>query len=224
VATSTQIANLALAHLGEREISDIAGTAVNETRCALFYPQARDSLLREHDWNFATKRATLTATTVDVTDVTQWAYGYQKPSDCVKIIAVYPDGADSDTGASAFTPFPSTSLYLPDCVYYTQADFVLETIYNGSAYEDIIFTNAEDATVKYTYLPDVAKFPVHFIDALAYRMAAYLAGPILKGKEGRAVAREMLELYGVFLAKAKEFDASNRSVRVEPYNATIAAR
>lgn len=56
----TEIANYALAHLGEPKISSIDDTnSVAARVCKQFLPQVIDEELRLHRWNCATKRATL---------------------------------------------------------------------------------------------------------------------------------------------------------------------
>lgn len=59
--TSTDIANYALAHIGEPKISDIDDLNSKSARiCKQFLSQITDEVLRSHRWNCATKRGALT--------------------------------------------------------------------------------------------------------------------------------------------------------------------
>ena len=62
MASTVDICNLALAHLGDTatvaSIDPPEGSAQSE-HCARFYPIARDSLLEMHAWNFSMRRINL---------------------------------------------------------------------------------------------------------------------------------------------------------------------
>lgn len=78
------ICNLALAHIGQAEITSLDENNKPARICKRFYPAARDDVLREHPWNFALKRVALPA---DVeTPVFGFALQYTLPSDCLKPI------------------------------------------------------------------------------------------------------------------------------------------
>ena len=57
--TETDIANLALSHLGEPRIAAISESSKVAIACRTHYETVRDSLLRAHNWNFAMKQAEL---------------------------------------------------------------------------------------------------------------------------------------------------------------------
>ncbi|WP_237763927.1 hypothetical protein [Terrimicrobium sacchariphilum] len=52
--------------------------------CNRFYDQTRDEVLQSHPWNFAIKRATLSL--LADAPAFGWAYQYQLPSDCLRIL------------------------------------------------------------------------------------------------------------------------------------------
>lgn len=61
--TKTQICNLALTHIGARELTDVDTDNSNEGKVLrLWYESTRDDMLRSHPWNFAMKRARLQVT------------------------------------------------------------------------------------------------------------------------------------------------------------------
>lgn len=51
--------------------------------CNLYFDKSRRQVLRDHDWDFATRRATLTASTA--TPDFGWAYQYPLPSDNIRV-------------------------------------------------------------------------------------------------------------------------------------------
>lgn len=89
MATSkAQIFNLALTLLGQMPISD--PDSETDKRAILLrqtYDMCRQSLLEEHLWNFACKRAVLAPDT-DTPDF-DYAYQFTLPSDCLRIAKLY---------------------------------------------------------------------------------------------------------------------------------------
>lgn len=79
-----QIFNLALGKIGDVLISDPEeGTEKGEETCRNHYDEIRKTLLEEHDWKFASKRAALALNTTD--PVYGYDYSYIKPNDCITI-------------------------------------------------------------------------------------------------------------------------------------------
>ncbi len=84
--TSTTIANLALARLGNSTITDITEDTEIARACQLLYEPTRKELLRSHRWNFAQKRATLTQ--LADAPLFGWDHAYQLPSDYMRVCEV----------------------------------------------------------------------------------------------------------------------------------------
>lgn len=173
-----QICNMALSHIGsEARVASLSppdGSA-EAGYCAAFYDQARTEMIEAGQWNFALKRATL----AEVTNAsTTWAYAYALPSDCLRALRILRPGV----GLTVFTE---------DQVEYSPndgdtAEFTIEG--------DVAYTNEPEAVL--LYLRDVTdpnSFTPGFTGALSYMLAAYLAGPIIKGSEGLRVADGMRE-------------------------------
>jgi len=193
VASEVDIVNLALSHLGDEAgvvaITPPDGT-IQSAHCARFYPIARGVLLEMHPWTFATKRVTLAEVDNPVED--DWAYAYALPSTCIRpLAALYPgvparmlsNGSDADSHP-----------------YLIEAD---------SDGDLVLFTNVETASLRYIDLvTDTAKYTPLFVMALARLLAAYLAGPILKGTEGMRVAKAQLEVFDVEFRQAAAKNAN----------------
>jgi hypothetical protein len=201
VASVVDISNLALSHLGDAatvaSIDPPEGSAQAE-HCARFYPVARDALLEMHPWNFATRRSTLAELAVPTWS---WAYAYAVPSGTVKMLAVLPSDARTDD---------------PTQPYET------ESAADGSL---ILRTNQQAATARYTVrIDDPTRFSPLFVDALARLLAAYLAGPVVKGESGRKAAQEQMQFFAQVLAQARISDANQRKVELQHTPAWIGDR
>ena len=86
MATAVSICSNALLKLGSRAISSLTDGTDMATLCANIYPEARDSLLRTHLWNFAIKRTQLAAEAT----TPSWGYSYQHvlPGDFIRLLEV----------------------------------------------------------------------------------------------------------------------------------------
>lgn len=96
--TRTELANVALGHLGVSGLADIAEATVEAERIRLHWSIVRDNLLRQRPWNFATRRATLSA--LADAPAFDWDYAYQLPSDYLQAQAV--NGKQAGTGEAEY--------------------------------------------------------------------------------------------------------------------------
>lgn len=191
MASEVDICNLALGHLGDRatvsSIDPPEGSAQAE-HCARFYPVARDALLAMHAWAFATKRIAVAAVTAENPE---WDYAYAEPANLLKILAVLPADSTDDSEAAG---------------QYLSQPYALES--------GLILTDQAGAIVRYTErVTDPTRFTPLFTDALAYMLASYLAGPIIKGKEGIAVGQSHRAMAMAMASAASGLDANHRRVR-----------
>lgn len=212
MASAVDIANMALAHLGEEpaitSLDAPPSGGAHAKKAAIFYPIARDALLEMHDWHFATRRIVLAELDEDTLDdggerPAGYTYGYSFPAECVKIQRVTPVEATDDTNSQ---------------------DFLVETLESG---DKVVWTNVEDACAIYTkFVTDTTKFSPLFRSALAHMLASHLAGPIIKGREGRSVAAEHLKhaLLVVGQAGASDANARQQSDYTSREPASISAR
>ena len=213
MATEIDICNLALAHLGDdatiASIKPPEGSAQAE-QAARFYPIARNTLLEFHTWNFASKRTTLA--TVNNT-IDQWEYAYAAPADMITPLAILSPTAQNDYAtrmSSGDTPGGITSNYSPTILagHYTPQQFVIEG--------NLIYTNQENALLRYqSLITDSTKFSPLFVVTLSWHLASMLAGPIIKGDQGRAESKRCTEIMTGYLTTAKQTDNLQRDVTVE---------
>lgn len=150
-SSETEIANLALSHIGGANLSNIDDNTPPAKVVRQFFDQALEEVLRAYDWACATKRQELAA--VDG-DLTQYDYRYAFPADpyCLRVLTVFS---------------PTTGEDLPD------DKFIIE----GRE----LFTDTTPLSVKYmAKLTNVSEYDSLFTEALSFKLAAYLAFPITK--------------------------------------------
>lgn len=211
MAADVDICNLALAHLGDAanvsSINPPSGGA-QASHCARFYPVARDALLEMHSWGFATVRVALAAVT---NLASTWQYAYAAPAAALNYLEILdPAAVDEYTvGVQMANTLPGS--FNSGVGNYVPQPFEVESGTSG----DIIYTNQQNAVLRYTtVVTDTTKFSPLFTAALARLLASYLAGPLLKGADGRAESVAQLKLFEVALEKAIESDANQRRLRV----------
>lgn len=199
MASDIDICNIALSHLGSdaqvSAIDPVDGSA-EAGYCARFYPIARVEMLEPYPWRFATKRATLVAAT---NPSAVWQYAYALPSDLLRPWRVLRAG-----GIAVFDIFDLDAnlerLVLPDerdCADYTIED-------------NVLLTNEAEAVLVYSYdVTDTTRFSPGFVVGMGYLLAAYLAGPIIKGAEGARTAREFRKLAAESAGNAAVTDANS---------------
>jgi hypothetical protein len=213
MASVVDIANLALAHLGdEATIASLyppEGSAQAE-HAARFYPIARDSLLELHPWNFGSKRVKLVKLATN--ESTEWTYCYMLPTDVLSVVAVMPPDATDDYSAhipqnTAFgfntdiTDTAVASAYVPQ-------PFQVEVTQDGSR---VIRTDQDEAHIRYNaFITDPTTFSPLFVTTLSWHLASMLAGPVLKGDAGAAESKRCAQMAAVFLSQAKISDTEQR--------------
>lgn len=190
MASAVDICNLALANLGD--VADITsldppeGSAQAE-RCAQFYQLAVSTLLEGHDWGFATVREALVPYAQN--DRNNWRFAYAMPARCIRVI----DLSDH--------PFPQRP---PE---FAKKHYDYEIGLNASG-QKCLYTNLENAVIR--YIADVGEhlFPANFVMALSWKLAGMLAGPLLKGDAGAQMTLNCEKMYAYWIDKAVGLDAA----------------
>lgn len=191
MATAVDICNMALANLGDAaDVTSIDPPegSVQAERCARFYPLAASVLLESHEWGFATRREALPK--IKANDRSNWLYRYALPATCLKVI----DISDGSTGRSALEN--------------TGNEYGNYEIGVGKDGIKSLYSNMENAELRYVARVDAALFTASFSAALSWKMSAMLAGPILKGSAGAQMAKYSEEMAQMYLQKAIQIDAS----------------
>ena len=226
MASEVDIANLALAHLGDTatvaSLSPPEGSAQAE-HCSRFYPIARDSLLEMHPWGFATKRIQLALLS---SNWPEWNYCYAQPTDALNLLGVLQATADDDYSQAILTTDSYGVSYNypvnPGAGQYAPQAYSAECLDDGT---NVILTDQADAVLRYTAaVTDASTFSPLFVTTLSWHLASMLAGPILKGDAGAAEAKRCLSMMQMYLGKAMESDANQRRINPRKIVPWIAGR
>ena len=86
MASRTEIANLALGHLGQSRIVDLSQNSPAAEALRDCWAPAREATLRAHHWNFATARTTLAP--LAEAPAFEWSYQYPLPADYCRLVSV----------------------------------------------------------------------------------------------------------------------------------------
>lgn len=188
---------MALAHLGDSanviSIDPPEGSA-QAAHCARFYPQARNALLEAHPWNFATRREQLALLAKQ--DST-WTHRYAMPNQALTVLSIVPAGMTDD--------YEVSGRVVPVEYQIEREDGKL-----------VVLTDIPDAVMRYVSAAvDPSLYPAVFVDALSWKLAAMLAGPLYKGEAGAAEAKRCEEMFAYHFAAARQQDARQRHIRLK---------
>lgn len=180
------VCSLALTRLGGQPIASLSEGSKEAILCSAFYELSRDATLRDHPWNFATRRRALAVLASGGTDgdaAIPWAYIYGWPSDCLLARRIHNPG--------------STTVAIP-----------YEVALNSSG-ERVIYTDQATATLVYTTrVTDLTLCDPLFIEAMTWKLATELAIPLTQDRGLMQVATTM---YQNAIAKARTLDANEGS-------------
>lgn len=200
MAASTNIANMAISHLGiSKEIGNLdTEKSAEAAACRTFYETARDETLRDFPWPFATKFVALGLVETDPTD--EWSFSYRYPSDCLNIRRIL-SGLRNDNRDS-------------------RASYKIGRDDDGV----LIYTDIENASIEYTIRDDeVERYTPDFKMAFSCRLAALIAPRITKGDPFK-MRDAALKMYQMELSKAHANAANEEQPDREPESEFIRAR
>lgn len=212
MASETDIANSALGLIGDAatvaSLSPPSGS-IQAVHCARFYPMARDALLELHTWDFATKR--VQPALLAETPPAPWAYAYQAPSDVLNFLSITDPNATNDY-SQGLAQYGSVAGVSANIGVYTPQPFAVAVDPLGN---QVIYTNMQYAMLRYSgRITDTTTFGPLFTEALIWLLASKLAGPVIKGSEGRGVAADCLHKFQAFLALAMVSDSNGHRTQV----------
>lgn len=209
---STGIANLALPRIGLlTPIGSITDTKDAAARaCNTFYELVRQQVLRSFWWRWATKRAVL----AELSAVSRqgWGYVYNLPADCLHPQYIWSGRREDYNPKGQRVPFDIES----DAAASDASKRILLT--------DMAPVAAEAPRLSYTVdHTSVTQWPAHFVDALAWRLAAEVAVP-LSAKADKASLAFQLAAQQLTFAIAVEQQAREAGEQQVESNFTNARR
>lgn len=199
--TNTQIANMALGHVGvSEEIADLeTEDSIAADKCNLFLTQSVESTLESFSWPEATKYETL-GLVEDFSDVTtahDWNYSYRYPSDCLMVRRIV-------TVLARVDPDPPA--------YRVGSDDTARLIY----------TDEEDAVIEYTKrITDPNFFTSLLAEAISWRLAAFIAPSLTRVK---GIQQTAMTTFVAVVNMAKVRSANEQQHPVPPESDFIRAR
>lgn len=191
MASEKEICTLALRRLGQA----VGVVGLNEdsayaSLASSSYPIVRDALLERHAWDFATVREPLALIAKSDRSWT-FTYTYAAPNNFIRILTVMGRGPAD---------------------YWGDAPWVIEMDGN----DRVIRADIANAVVKYVRREtNAGRFSAGFTDALAWHLAASLAGPIIKSETGMNVSQKLLQTANYFERAAISADVNQRRQQFE---------
>lgn len=161
------IANMALSRIGNSQrIDALTEASAQAEQCSLFYEPARDMVLRDYPWAFATGFVSLAQVATNPDQ--QYAYAYSMPTDCLFARRIV-----NDVFPVGYWPFP-------DCIERPRIPRIGFQVINGSSGR-LIVTSISPASLEYTIKVESPElFDPLFVSALAWKLAAQIAPALAK--------------------------------------------
>lgn len=217
MASAVDIANMALSHHGsDTVIASLVPPdgSVEAGHCARFFKLARREAIEACRPFWAKARVALAPLPSNPSEV--WSYAYALPSDCIAPLRVLAKSTVMDT---PWWPFNQV-LLVDEFQFFTErgsSDFEIE---GGT-----LLTHEPEAVLLYLRdIEDTSKFPPTFTSGLSYLLAAYIAGPLIKGAEGVNAGRELRTMARTVLGEAAVSDANKSSERADFVPSHVRAR
>lgn len=198
--TDTEIANMALAHIGAGNFISSLTTdnSANADAINAFLEITREQTLRDFPWPFATKTADSTLVTTAATNAfalieedpnDEWGFSYRYPTDCAEVRRIW-SGLRNDTPVSR----------VPFRIGFDGAV--------ATATGRLLFTDMEDAVLEYTaLLTDNTIYPPDFAMAWSYRLAWHVA-PRLANNYSPEITKMLMQMYALEINKARSNSAN----------------
>jgi len=180
------ICNKALKYVGADSISSLDDNTANARECKASYDPARDSVLTDFPWEFAT--FIVQPTLIASETLVGWSYLYALPAKCLAVRKLFID--DSSTN--------------PDPIEHREC-------ISPSTLRRAVAVNFEDPYLEYTHqITDPKLWSTKFADTLALRIAAEIGVRVTGRKEEAA---EAANRYSNMVSEAKRLDAASANIK-----------
>lgn len=165
MASSVDICNLALSRVAQDQIISLSDDSQNARVCNSFYAQTLDEVLQSNPWRFAVRTQQLSR--LSTNPVTVWAYQYQLPENCLRVLKLNESWSDQ---IEDYCEVQANKLLTNETVAIIK-----------------FIAREEDASL----------YPPLFIEALACKLAARIAKPLTgDDKKQEAFLTEYARLTG----------------------------
>lgn len=204
MSSEVEICNLGLSNIRGGSINSLDEGSLQAQQCKLKYPILRDRCLTELPWSFNRKIKALSLLT---TEIFNWAYAYQYPTDCLKVhrlVGAHEELANAD--ADVVSRLLDSQL-LPLKDLRTQVPYEVFNFNNNK----VIGTNEADLRIDYAAkITDPNLFSFDFIMAFSHLLSSELAIPVVGAEVGRQLRSDSLQLYKTYLDAAIANDLNDQ--------------
>jgi hypothetical protein len=200
MASKTEMANLAISHLGQgKEVANVDTERSSEALTMRRYlPIVIEMFLKDFPYSFCNVTETLDLVETDPTE--EWAYSYRVPTDSLKPIRIL-SGIRNDSRQSR-VPYKIVK----------------------DSQGELIYTDMEGAQLEYTqFVNDTSRYPIDVFLAMSFLLAG-LAAPRLLGEDPFKMGQRAMEMYRHFKGKADAHDANDQQQEEPPDAEAIRAR
>jgi len=215
VTSVVDICNLALSNIRAGSINSLTESSLQAQQCSLKYPVIRDFLLRAHNWQFAHYIEPLALLT---SDVFNWSYTYQYPTDCLGINRLIPNVEMFTQTDSNYRPRRIEDMYGPDLDRQIK--------YEVAVVDGVKVILANEAALRVDYrarVEDTSLFDPIFVMAFSWYLAAELAEPIIGGDKSSGLRSAAIAMYQQHVTTAEVEDA-NEQYSEQPQSDFITVR
>ena len=215
MASVVQVCNLALGRIGiDLFIEDIEDRNARAIACKQYFNGVRQSVLSDFPWNFATRVVQLAAVQAQVPG---WARAYRYPSDCLTLRSI------TTLSGDRFQPPPFFGAAEAERAVEVQGEARFRVVLDPDVSEArVILTDLDDAWGWYTAdVKSPSVWPRLFVEAMAWKLAAELAGPLRVDARMRQYAEQT---YLWALSQAQAGSLNEEHPDPAPQSPSIAVR
>lgn len=221
--TSTQVANLALAHCGiSKPMANLlTEKSIEAQMCRTFYDLARQAALQGFPWSFATKQ--IAPALVANQPTPEWLYAYQYPPDSLQLIRFMSWRLNNDTRQSripyrVMQPVSAQLSTLTTTPTYTETTGQwIYTNWPGS-------NNRLPVIMEYIFdNQDVSQWTSSFVIAFSYMLASLIVTTLTTGNPQQQ-QQGILNLYKASLNDAMSSVVNEEQRPQEPQSEFVRAR
>ena len=200
MSSKTEMANLAISHLGQgKEIANVETEKSSEAATMRrLQPVVIEMFLKNFPYSFCNVTVALNLVESDPND--EWAFSYRVPTDCLKRLRIL-SGMRNDNRQ-------------------TRVPFHVGKDDQG----ELIYTDQESAELEYIqFVDDPSKYPVDVFLAMSFLLAG-LAAPRMLGEDPFKMGERAMKMYQYFKGQADAADVNDQQQEEPPEAEAVRAR
>lgn len=233
--SQTDIINLGLTNIGMETVSNPLENSTNGQKALNVWNIALSATLRAHPWNFATQNMKLAIIAGEC--VPGWQFLYQVPTNCLMVRRIFnPDTeltCGENSGGQAYNypfSFPDQCVYPPNGYGafpfgfnpYMAEILRFKEMQSPKSAQKCVASNLDCAWAEFTVMvTNTTLFDACFVDALAWRLSAYLAMPLTNKVEVMQAAEAG---YKESIDEARRVNRSEGTEKAKQFSPTLASR